>query len=88
LTLANHGGYDSGMRTKTLAEELKAWRDREGLTSAAAARRCEMIPQHYWAIEEGDRLDLRASTLLKLAKGTGLPLETIAEASLPAAVPA
>lgn len=66
---------------KSLSEMLKEWREVLTLTPAEAARRCSMSPQHYWQLENGDRVNVRVSTLVKLAEGTGIPVERLAVAS-------
>lgn len=71
----------SGMRP--LCELLQAWREALALTPAEAARRCEISPQLWGQIECGATKNPRGSTLLKLARGTGIPMEILAAASYP-----
>jgi transcriptional regulator with XRE-family HTH domain len=78
---------------KPLSEELRDWRENvlHG-TLAEAARRCGMSAQHYWQLENAERgAGIRTATLLKLAQGTGKPMERLAAAAElqrdPAAVP-
>lgn len=67
---------------KPLSEELREWREGLHLTPAEAARRCEMSAQHYWQLENAERgVGIRTATLLKLATGTGKPLERLARAA-------
>lgn len=77
-----------GMRP--LCAILKAWREELELTPAEAARRCEVSAQLWGQLEHGETTNPRGSTLLKLARGTGIPMEILAAASSvdPAAVPA
>lgn len=70
----------SGM--KPLSEELREWREGLHLTPAEAARRCDMSAQHYWQLENAERgIGIRTATLLKLAAGTGKPMERLARAA-------
>lgn len=66
---------------KPLGEMLKEWREKLKLTPAEAARRCRMSAQHYWQIENAERVHVQAATLQKLSTGTGLPLERLVMAS-------
>ena len=67
---------------KPLYEMLRDWRESLHLTPAEAARRCNMSAQHYWQLENGERgPGIRTATLLKLAEGTGIPMERLAVAS-------
>ena len=75
---------------KPLSEILKAWMDELELTPAEAARRCEISAQLYGQLLHAETLNPRASTLLKLARGTGLSMEILAASASvsPALVPA
>lgn len=79
---------------KPLSQELHDWRLAIHISLAEAGRRCDMSAQHYWQLENGQRgQGIRTATLLKLAAGTGIPLERLALAAelqreLPEAVPA
>lgn len=67
---------------KPLSEELKEWRENLHITPSEAARRCGMSAQHYWQLENGERgTGIRTATLLKLAEGTGKPMERLAKAA-------
>lgn len=67
---------------KPLSEELHDWREATHLTLADAARRCGMSAQHYWQLENAERgIGIRTATLLKLADGTGIPMERLAKAA-------
>lgn len=67
---------------KPLSEELREWRENLHLTPAEAARRCGMSAQHYWQLENAERgIGIRTATLVKLAEGTGKPMERLAKAA-------
>ena len=68
---------------KPLSQELRDWRlNTLRETPAVAARVCGMSAQHYWQLENAERgAGIRTATLLKLAKGTGIPLERLAQAA-------
>lgn len=68
---------------KPLSEELRHWRENTArITLAEAARRCQMSAQHYWQLENAERgTGIRTATLLKLAGGTGIPMERLAKAA-------
>lgn len=66
---------------KPLSQMLNEWRTTLKLTSSEAARRCDMSRQQWFDLEDGTTSDPRTSTLLKLAEGTGIPLERLAEAA-------
>ena len=73
---------------KPLSELLKEWRETLKLSRAEAARRCEIAWVQWMELETGVTRDPRASTLLKLADGTGIPLERLVESASPQLVPA
>lgn len=79
LTPSRRGRILSDM--KPLSVMLQEWRDTLKLTDAEAARRCLMTRQQWFEVASGRTRDPRSSTLLKLAEGTGIPLERLAEAS-------
>lgn len=66
---------------KPLHEILTSWREELELTPAEAARRCEISAQLWWQLEHADTLNPRSSTLLKLARGTGISMEILAAAA-------
>ena len=67
---------------KTLTDELRTWRQANGLSLSQAAARCSLGSlQHYDQIERGEHLQLYGRTLLKLADGTGIDIETLARAA-------
>lgn len=67
---------------KPLSEELRAWREASHLTLAEAARRCGMSAQHYWQLENAERgVGMRTATVIKLAEGTGIPMERLIKAA-------
>ena len=78
--LARHEGALASVRP--LSEELRVWREKDArLTLAEAARRCGMSSQHYWQLENAERgVGIRTATLIKLADGTGHPLERLVHA--------
>ncbi len=63
---------------KTLPLLLKEWRDGKKFTQADAARHCDISAQLWFLLEKGQR-DPRRRTLVKLAAGTGIPLNELAE---------
>lgn len=73
---------------KPLCEMLEDWRDELKLSKAEAARRCGMGQQQWYELASGATRDPRASTLLQLAEGTGIPIERLAAASAYRGVPA
>ena len=74
---------------KPLCEMLADWRNELTLSPAEAARRCKVSPQLWGQLESGRTDDPRASTLLNLAEGTGIPMERLAKAAeMQRAVPA
>lgn len=66
---------------KPLNEMLLAWRESLHLSKAEAARRCRMTQVQWTELESGSTRDPRTSTLMKLAEGTGIPLERLAAAA-------
>ena len=66
---------------KPLHELLSDWRETLKLTPAEASRQCGMSQQLWSQLEGGDTSNPRVSTLLKLAEGTGIPMERLAKAA-------
>lgn len=66
---------------KPLSDLLREWRETLKLTRAEAARRCDMSQVQWTELETGATRDPRTSSLCKLAEGTGIPLERLAEAA-------
>lgn len=79
LTSSRHARIMADM--KPLSQMLNEWRTTLRLSPAEAARRCDMSRQQWSDLEDGTTSDPRASTLLKLHDGTGIPLERLAEAA-------
>ena len=65
----------------SLGSILLAWRTKEGLSSAEAARRCGFSPQLYWQLEHDKAGPPQARTFHKLAAGTGIPFNDLAPAA-------
>jgi len=57
---------------KRLLARVKALRGTLGLSQEAFAERAGLKYKHYQAIEAGRKIDIRVSTLEKLAKACGL----------------
>jgi transcriptional regulator with XRE-family HTH domain len=55
-----------------VGENIRAHRLRLGITQEALADRCDMHPVEVGRAERGVR-DLRLSTLVRLARGLGIP---------------
>lgn len=55
-----------------VGENIRANRKRLGITQEALADRCDMHPVEIGRAERGLR-DLRVSTVVKLARGLGIP---------------
>ena len=55
-----------------VGQNIRAERNRVGITQEALAERCDMHPVEVGRAERGTR-DLRVSTIAKLAKGLGVP---------------
>ena len=55
-----------------VGQNIRAERNRVGITQEALAERCDMHPVEVGRAERGTR-DLRVSTVAKLAKGLGVP---------------
>lgn len=66
---------------KPLSDLLREWRELAHLSPSEAARQCGISPQLWYTLETGATMTPRASTLHKLAHGTGLPVERLAAAS-------
>ena len=66
---------------KPLQDMLTDWRDVLTLTPAEAARRCKISAQLWYQLESGETTNPRTSTLLRLAEGTGIPMERLAKAA-------
>ena len=79
LTPARAGRILADM--KPLYMILKEWQDYVRLTPSEAARQCGVSPQQWFELTSGATRDPRASTLRKLASGTGMPIEFLVEAS-------
>lgn len=74
---------------KPLHELLTEWQETLKLSSAEAARMCDLDRQQWWELRSGRTTDPRARTLQKLSEGTGIPVERlVASCVYPAAVPA
>lgn len=56
----------------TVGQNIRRNRKRIGLTQEALAHRCDMHPVEVGRAERGTR-DLRVSTVVKLARGLGIP---------------
>jgi transcriptional regulator with XRE-family HTH domain len=57
---------------RKVGQNIRAERKRVGITQEALAERCDMHPVEVGRAERGVR-DLRVSTLVKLARGLGVP---------------
>lgn len=57
---------------RRLIKRLRQTRENRGLTQEKLAEVAGLEYKHYQAVEAGRKLDLRLSTLVKLAKGLGL----------------
>lgn len=66
---------------KPLGELLREWRDGNGYSASEAARKCDLTPQMWWALETGYTTTPRPATMQKLVEGTGIALERLAVAS-------
>ncbi len=55
-----------------VGQNIRSNRRRIGLTQEALAHRCDMHPVEVGRAERGTR-DLRVSTVVKLARGLGIP---------------
>jgi transcriptional regulator with XRE-family HTH domain len=66
---------------KPLSQMLTDWRNELTLTKAQAARRCQMSFAHWSLLESGERTQLQAATMQKLAAGTGIPTERLLAAA-------
>lgn len=55
-----------------VGQNIRAERKRVGITQEALAERCDMHPVEVGRAERGVR-DLRVSTVVKLARGLGVP---------------
>jgi transcriptional regulator with XRE-family HTH domain len=55
-----------------VGQNIRSNRKRIGLTQEALAHRCDMHPVEVGRAERGTR-DLRVSTVVKLARGLGIP---------------
>ena len=66
---------------KPLHELLTAWRTEVTLSPAEAARRCKISAQLWHQLESGETDNPRAGTLLRVAEGTGIPMERLAKAA-------
>lgn len=74
---------------KQLLERLKQLRRHRGLTQEAFAEEAQISYKYYQAVEAGRKIDLRLSTLERLAKAHGMeiwelllpnaPLQAVAE---------
>ena len=75
---------------KRLMVRVRQLREKRGLTQEAFAEQAGLTYKHYQAVEAGRKIDMRISTLEKLAKGLGLePWELLLpEKSSPAAAEA
>lgn len=62
---------------KPLSELLTEWQETLKLTPSEAARRCGIDRQQWFELRTGRTTDPRARTLLKLAEGTGIPIERL-----------
>lgn len=66
---------------KPLHEMLREWRELSGLSQVAAAERLGMSRQQWWYLESGETADVRTSTLVRLERCTGIPLERLVRAA-------
>ncbi len=66
---------------KPLHRLLLDWQEHIGLTTLQAAARCHVSRQQWHELISGGTTDPRASTLRKLAAGTGIPLERLVDAT-------
>src|SRR3990167_2984984 len=66
---------------RPLNELLREWREMPKLSPAEAGRQCEMSRQQWSELESGATTDPRSSTLRKLVRGTGIPIERLVEAA-------
>ena len=66
---------------KPLFQMLHEWRTLLHLSPSEAAKRCQVSNQQWYELESGATKDPRASTIRKLADGTGIPLERLVEAT-------
>jgi transcriptional regulator with XRE-family HTH domain len=57
---------------RRLIKRIRQLRENSGLTQEKLAEQAGLEYKHYQAVEAGRKLDLRLSTLVKLAKGLGL----------------
>ncbi len=55
-----------------VGQNIRAQRKRVGITQEALAERCDMHPVEVGRAERGVR-DLRVSTVVRLARGLGIP---------------
>jgi transcriptional regulator with XRE-family HTH domain len=55
-----------------VGQNIRSNRTRIGITQEALAERCDMHPVEVGRAERGTR-DLRVSTIVKLARGLGIP---------------
>jgi transcriptional regulator with XRE-family HTH domain len=55
-----------------VGQNIRAERKRVGITQEVLAERCDMHPVEVGRAERGTR-DLRVSTVVKLARGLGVP---------------
>lgn len=66
---------------KPLNVLLQEWRDTLRISDAEAARRCDMTRQQWFEVISGRTRDPRASTIDRLANGTGYAVDLLVEAS-------
>jgi transcriptional regulator with XRE-family HTH domain len=59
---------------KKLLERVRELRESRGFSQEAFAERAGLKYKHYQSIEAGRKIDIRLSTLQKLAKACGLEL--------------
>lgn len=72
--------------TRLLAR-IKALREAHDLTQEAFAERAGLGYKHYQQVEAGRKLDIRLSTLIKMADGLGVTLRELVDFDVaPAAV--
>jgi transcriptional regulator with XRE-family HTH domain len=64
---------------KRLLARVKALREALGLSQEAFAERAGLKYKHYQSIEAGRKIDIRLSTLGKLAKACGLELAELVD---------
>lgn len=72
------------MRQREIAEQVRVWREKRGLSQRALARAAGLSPVLVTKLESGAIADPRLSTLRKLAKALNVPVAEILEEERPA----